>query len=844
MTKRVALLLSLLLGSTGISPAYYYFVRFNSRTGPYAGTFQKFDLTSLPNKTVTFFVSEQAPVQLAPNDSFPALISQLRSAAKVWNDVESSDLRINYGGLISAGTTSSTPSIEVVFDEVAPGLVATGVPSVLLESNGSFTPIQKSVIVVRQDLTKKPSWSEDLYGTLVHEFGHTLGLQHTLTSSVMSTGVTRATSKARPLAADDVAGISVLYPKAGFAAATAVITGRVTLNGQGVNLASVVALSTNGPAVSAMTNPDGTYRIEGLPPRNYVVYVHPLPPALQGETYPANIIPPADADRRSLPAGGPFETQFFPGTKDPQSAVTFAVTAGTTTENVNFSVRSRGPLQLHSVATYGYPANVAIKPPFLNPNISRPYIIAGGVGLVSSNAPAGGLSVNVMGSSNLGVKSYPSAADSFAQMEVDVRSSSALGEGPRHLLFSLNNDVYVLPAGFYQTEKQAPSVSAVVATGPGAALITGVNLFADTRIIFDGVPAAVKAIDENGRLTVDLPSAPLGYRAVVAALNSDGQSSLFLQGDNPPVYTYEDQTTLASVLSVPAIANAGVSGAFAGVSPSALPAGADAMIDIFGSNINFVDGQVSIGFGSSDIVVRRLWVVSPTHAFANISIAATAQPVVTTMTITSGLQIISQSAGFQIQPLNPRLVTIALQLSAAGTGASLVPGTIATLTVANSPTPISTNTHSLFLNDRPVPILGVAGSVVTFQVPPGLSSGPAVLRLDAGERGLPVIVQIDQAPQILGAANGTNQTLDTTRPARAGDLVNLIVSGLAEPGTSVASTRVFVKVAGVEVNALQVLALGNNHQVSFVLPAVASGSTALSVSVDGRTSPPFHLATR
>jgi hypothetical protein len=86
-----------------------------------------------------------------------------------------------------------------------------------------------------------------------------------------------------------------------------------------------------------MTNPDGTYRIEGVPPRNYVVYVHPLPPALQGETYPANIVPPQDVDRRSLTAASPFETQFFPGTKDPQSAFPLTIGPGSTTDNVNFS---------------------------------------------------------------------------------------------------------------------------------------------------------------------------------------------------------------------------------------------------------------------------------------------------------------------------------------------------------------------------------------------------------------------------------------------------------------------------------------------------------------------------
>ena len=42
-------------------------------------------------------------------------------------------------------------------------------------------------------------------------------------------------------------------------------------DGTGVNLASVVALWPSGTAISGMTRPDGTYRIEGVPPGQYFV---------------------------------------------------------------------------------------------------------------------------------------------------------------------------------------------------------------------------------------------------------------------------------------------------------------------------------------------------------------------------------------------------------------------------------------------------------------------------------------------------------------------------------------------------------------------------------------------
>ena len=74
--------------------------------------------------------------------------------------------------------------------------------------------------------------------------GHALGLQHTFTSSVMSTEAAgRATSLYSPLAADDVAGISYLYPRGNLAQSSGSIAGRITsTGGQGIHMASVVAI--------------------------------------------------------------------------------------------------------------------------------------------------------------------------------------------------------------------------------------------------------------------------------------------------------------------------------------------------------------------------------------------------------------------------------------------------------------------------------------------------------------------------------------------------------------------------------------------------------------------------
>jgi hypothetical protein len=82
----------------------------------------------------------------------------------------------------------------------------------------------------------------------------------------------------RKLQADDIAGISDLYPAGGFRADTGSVTGTVTKNGQGVFGAHVVAFNpTTGALVGNFTqDSSGTFTISGLTPGPVVVRVEPV----------------------------------------------------------------------------------------------------------------------------------------------------------------------------------------------------------------------------------------------------------------------------------------------------------------------------------------------------------------------------------------------------------------------------------------------------------------------------------------------------------------------------------------------------------------------------------------
>jgi hypothetical protein len=117
-------------------------------------------------------------------------------------------------------------------------------------------------------------------------------------------------------------------------------------------------------------------------------------------------------------------------------------------------------------------------------------------------------------------------------------------------------------------------------------------------------------------------------------LNSDGQSSLFLQ--NPPAtYTYDPAGT-------PSLT----------VSPSALVPGADVTVSVTGVNTNFINGQTRVGFGTSDVVIKQVTVQSPTQI--SVLVTPNSLALTGTISVTTGLGVISQALGYQVVTTDPQ----------------------------------------------------------------------------------------------------------------------------------------------------------------------------------------------
>jgi uncharacterized protein (TIGR03437 family) len=830
-TRRIVTLILGLLLLAAASPAYYHFIHYTSRFSPYTPIPEKFNLDALPGRVLQVFVSDQGPVQLAAMDTFEAVASQIHLATSTWNNVGTSDLRVAYAGLFTPGTSRNAPGVEIVFEEVPPGLVAMGGPTVWGETvngaSGSYVTINRSMVIVRNDLSQKPSYSEGFFTTMVHELGHALGLQHSLTSATMSTDYTRATTRGRSLATDDMVAISLLYPARDFLSSTGSISGRVSTGGEGVHLASVVALPPNGTPVSALTNPDGSYRIDGLPVGPYYVYVHPLPPT---ELASNGIRLPVDADGQPVAAASAFVSQFYPGTRDAQQASAMSVNAGMTIEGVDFAVERRSYVPLYAVTTYSYPGQTAAKPAFLSDSMmtggTRNFLVAGGAGLISDGQPAAGLSVSVLGGALMipsgGVKAY--SVDT-RYLRVDFQYGMIPSEGARHLVFSIPGDMYVLPSGVTLTGKLPPSITSVAtglqSDGTRVVKLGGTNLSASTSIFFDGVRVPILGVDETTKeLLVAAPPASGDYRAIVTALNTDAQSSLFLQANAPATYTY-DAAQAASFT----------------VSPAALPAGTEAMVEITGIGTNFQEGQTVVGFGSPDVFVRRLWVLSPTRILANVAVSANAAVALTQVSVTSGLQIASLPYGFQIQAADSSAPIVSPTVVNVATGQALVcAGCAEAVAIANFSAMAGLSGFNITIGDKPATVISANEAQVTIQVPADLPLGPAVLRLHVGAMAAqPIVIMIEPHPPAIMSVG--EKPFVTT-----GDMVTVTASGLGDSNAEILTSRVSLSVGGVQHPAVAVTSVAAQpgvYQVQFVLSSsVAPGAQVpLTLTFDGRISP-------
>jgi len=277
---------------------------------------------------VRYFVSSRSAIPGVSVDDFQAAVGR---AFTQWQAVPTSAIAYQFAGL-TAALPGEEDGLSTLGFRNRPEL-----DRVLASTN--FLVDISSGALLESDIffNSSFSWSTapagelgrfDLESIALHEIGHLSGLGHSaLGETELREGGGRrvlgaeavmfpiafgsGTIAGRTLKADDIAGISDLYPDGNFTASTGSISGTVTKDGQPIFGAHIVAFD---PAAGSMVatfslNAQGQFSISGLSPGPHVIRVEPLDDAEIDSFFDASLAVDVDfkvafLDRLVVVAGG------------------------------------------------------------------------------------------------------------------------------------------------------------------------------------------------------------------------------------------------------------------------------------------------------------------------------------------------------------------------------------------------------------------------------------------------------------------------------------------------------------------------------------------------------------
>jgi hypothetical protein len=299
MTPRLAAIVALAVALAPAQPAFAY-LKFGT---PVNGQTVALKWTQTP---VRYFVSARSTVPGVAVSDFEGAVAR---AFSHWSDVPTASIAYSYGGLTVAQPGEDDGSSTLGFvnhPELDRVLASTSflvdqTTGALLESDIFFNSAFAWSVAASGEAGKY-----DLESIALHETGHFSGLSHSALgeTELLAGGGRRVLSSdavmfpiafpagsiaGRTLRADDIAGISDIYPGTGFSSLGS-LSGRVTKNGQPLFGAHVIAFDpATGLMVAGFTlSAQGDFSIGGLSPGPHVIRVEPLDDADLGSFFGAS----------------------------------------------------------------------------------------------------------------------------------------------------------------------------------------------------------------------------------------------------------------------------------------------------------------------------------------------------------------------------------------------------------------------------------------------------------------------------------------------------------------------------------------------------------------------------
>ena len=484
-------------------------------------------------------------------------------------------------------------------------------------------------------------------------------------------------------------------------------------------------------------------------------------------------------------------------------------------------------MELYDVTSYSFFGQTAVQPAYLNVNGNIPTqtVVANGTGLTSGAKAASGLSVQVLGGS--GPAQFVAYGSPDTSLAIYLPNQSLPSGGVRHLLFTSSDDIYVLPQAIHIVQNPPPLATALMRNGDGSVTVLGTGLSPGSKVFFDGLEAPVWAPYGTNSITVKPPAGADGQIATITIFNSDGQNSMFVQQQGPLTYAYPQTSQAAANFSI-----------------AGLPQGISSMVSVTTSNLQLANGLTTLGFGSSDIVVDRIWLLSPSHLVANITVAPGATQTNTSPSVLSGFQFFEQPMGFQIQAANPNLPVLGLPVpNASALQNSLYPGAVASLYGVNLVG--ASGKPTITVAGQSAQIQFASPGQINFFIPAGVAVGPAVLKLNNGANAAyPILLQIDAPPPVITGAAFTSASSGSAAAAAIGNTVTLTVTGLDQAALS-SPSRVAVTEGGINISSFTIQKAPNGSgalQIQFTLAAAITGNQIpITISFDGDLSMPVYI---
>ena len=306
MTRPIALLAALALAA-GVGQAY---IRIELRPGvPYYQADPE-NVVYLVDPDTTPGMRNRQGRLIITTDSSPT--AAIAAALERWSGIAGSRLRFAEPRPARDGI-SRLDNINIITfaDDPFNRAIVGGAIAVtrLTSDDGRFTDTDIVFNAGMLYSTTQAAGTFDIEGTLTHELGHAIGLDHSgvVTATMFATAV-RGSRRLRTLTEDDRAFAREVYPSDP-AQPSGVISGTIrTSGGSPVNgaLLSAVELDRN-IVIGTIAEADGRYRFGWLPPGEYALAVEPL----NGPTFVGQLQPSRGG------ALSPFPTQIPGGAATP-----------------------------------------------------------------------------------------------------------------------------------------------------------------------------------------------------------------------------------------------------------------------------------------------------------------------------------------------------------------------------------------------------------------------------------------------------------------------------------------------------------------------------------------------